>query len=171
MTRRFSSKPNNFGFRAQAIVEFAIVLPILLVVLIGILEVGRLILIYSAVTNASREAVRYASAVGLDDNGLTKYNYCEGIKGVAMRSTFLVPSSDFSVEIHYDHGPGQSPFAECDLWNVSQVDPDVHVSTGDRVVVTVTARYRPMVSIVPFPERDFTSESYRTILGILKLGN
>jgi hypothetical protein len=33
------------GFKAQAIVEFAIVLPILLVVLIGILEVGRYILI------------------------------------------------------------------------------------------------------------------------------
>jgi hypothetical protein len=41
------------GLKAQAIVEFAIVQPILMVVLVGILEVGRNIFIYSAATNAT----------------------------------------------------------------------------------------------------------------------
>ncbi len=40
---------------AQAIVEFAIALPILMFMLVGILEVGRLIYAYAAVINASRE--------------------------------------------------------------------------------------------------------------------
>ena len=55
---RFSRKQNLFGFRAQAMVEFAIAAPILFALIIGIFEVGRMIFIYSAVTNASREAVR-----------------------------------------------------------------------------------------------------------------
>ena len=40
---------NYLGYRAQAIVEFAIALPILLVLLVGILEVGRMLFIYSSV--------------------------------------------------------------------------------------------------------------------------
>ena len=35
------------GYRAQAIVEFAIALPILMALLVGILEVGRMLFIYS----------------------------------------------------------------------------------------------------------------------------
>ena len=74
------------GTRAQAMVEFALVLMILMVVLVGILEVGRLLFIYAAVNNASREATRYASAIGLDDSGNAKYQYCDGIRNMAQRS-------------------------------------------------------------------------------------
>jgi len=169
MVRKYSVKQKTFGFRAQAIVEFAIVLPILLVILVGLFEVGRLIFIYSAATNASREAARYASAVGLDDNGLTRFNYCEGIKNVALSSAFLVPASDLTIEIEYDHGPGESPFAECNLWNSSQVDGDIEVSTGDRVLVTVTVQYRPMLKLVPITPRVFEFSSARTIFGIVNL--
>ena len=61
---------------AQAIVEFALVLPILMVMLVGIFEVGRLLFIYTAVTNASREAARFGSALGYDDDGYHKYKDC-----------------------------------------------------------------------------------------------
>ena len=64
------------GSRAQAMVEFAIVAPILFLMLLGIIEVGRMIFLYSAVTNASREAVRFGSAVGYDDDGELKYKHC-----------------------------------------------------------------------------------------------
>ena len=50
--------------RAQGIVEFALVLPLLLVLMLGIIEVGRLLFIYSSVNSASREAARYGSAAG-----------------------------------------------------------------------------------------------------------
>jgi len=72
LMKRSFRKQNSFGYHGQAIVEFAIALPILLALLVGILEVGRMLFIYAAVTNASREAVRYASAVGLDDSGSYK---------------------------------------------------------------------------------------------------
>lgn len=170
-----SGKRNRSGFRGQAIIEFAIALPILLVILVGIFEVGRMVFIYAAVTNASRNAVRYASAVGNADNGLTKYNYCYGIYETAQKSAFLItiptpPTNDF--KIYYDNGNG-TPLAdpECSVWNSAQVDTGVKVNSGDRVEVIVTVRYEPMVKLIPITPRDITSSSRRTILGIYKLGS
>jgi hypothetical protein len=117
------------GYRAQAIVEFAIVLPILMALLVGILEVGRMIFIYSAVTNASREASRYASAIGQDNSGNYVYKYCEGIREKANKSAFLISLS--SITIAYDTGPGGTSIGTCDA--VSGEDPDISVDTGDRV--------------------------------------
>src|SRR4030095_776329 len=56
--KRFFNANKLLQERAQAIVEFAIALPILMALLVGILEVGRMVFIYSAVNNASREAAR-----------------------------------------------------------------------------------------------------------------
>ena len=90
--------------RAQAIVEFALVLPILMMMLVGIMEVGRLIYTYAAVNNASREAARYGSAIGFDDTGThLKYQYCDGIKDRARRSAYFTP---LTIHIYYDEGPG-----------------------------------------------------------------
>src|SRR5215210_6677124 len=97
-------KVHRTGNPGQAIVEFAIVLPILLVMLFGILEVGRMIFIYSAVTNASREASRYGSAVGLGDDGYHKYRYCAGIKEIVEQSAFLIDPADLDIDIRYDKG-------------------------------------------------------------------
>jgi len=150
--------------RAQAIVEFAIVLPILLMILVGILEVGRLIFIYAAVNNASREAVRYASAVGLNDSGTSaKFNDCTGIKGMATRSAFFVP---LTITISHDIGPSTTSTNYC---GGSMTADNISISSGDRVNVSVVAHYSPMVNLVPISERDFTSISSRTILGILQL--
>jgi len=170
MFRKKPSKKSKFGFRAQAIVEFAIALPIMLAIIIGIFEVGRLMFIYAAVTNASRNASRFASAVGYSDGGYTKYNYCWGIRDVAERSTYLVPIT--AIEIYYDDGLG-NPLSdpECNVWNVSQVDTGVKVSSGDRVTVIVTAQYRPMLNLIPISQRTITSQNSRTILGVINLDN
>jgi Flp pilus assembly protein TadG len=152
--------------RAQAVVEFAIVLPILMMLLVGILEVGRMIFIYSAVTNASREAARYASATGLADDGVhKKFQYCDGIKERALRSAYFVP---LAITISYDHGPGTGSFDTCS----GSADVGVFVNTGttqDRVVVSVTATYEPMITLIPIEPRTIHSSTARTILGIVEL--
>ena len=66
-------------------VEFALVLPILLVTMFGIMEFGRLLFIYVTTASASREAARYAAAVGISDNGVEFYNDCAGIRAAAQR--------------------------------------------------------------------------------------
>jgi hypothetical protein len=54
--------------RAQGMVEFALALPVFLLLMFGIIEFARLLVTYSAVYTASREAVRYAVATGLKSN-------------------------------------------------------------------------------------------------------
>ena len=155
--------------RAQAIVEFAIVLPILLMILFGLLEVGRMIFQYAAVTNASREAARYASAVGLaDGTSYKKYQYCDGIKAVAKQAAFVMSLSNSDIAISYDHGTSGTTFDTCD----GPVDTGVSINSGtnfDRATVTITTTYRPMVNLIPIPARPVTSASSRTILGVLEL--
>jgi hypothetical protein len=51
-------------------VELAIVLPILLLLLLGIVELGRAVMIYQVTTNATREAVRLAIVPGATDSAV-----------------------------------------------------------------------------------------------------
>jgi len=46
------------GSRGNNLVEFALVLPVLLMLLMGILDLGRAFYVYSAISNAAREGAR-----------------------------------------------------------------------------------------------------------------
>ena len=52
---------------AQGLVEFSLIIPILMLLIVGAIEFGRLMFIISAVTTASREAARYGFSSG--ENG------------------------------------------------------------------------------------------------------
>jgi len=160
--------------RAQAMAEFALVLPILLLVIIGLLEVGRAIFIYSFVNNASRDAVRYASAFGVDENDDLHFQDCAGIRDVARRTAFLLQFEDEDIVIEYDAGPDPdtgvvaAPFDVCDAED--GVDEAVVLACGDRVVVTVTAGFNPIVPLlVPLDAQTFVNSSARTYFGVIEL--
>lgn len=57
--------------RGQGLVEFALVIPIFIFVLLGMIDVGRAVWANNAVANAAREAARYATV-----HGGTKSNTC-----------------------------------------------------------------------------------------------
>lgn len=126
---------------------------------------------YASVVNSSRDAVRYASAYGRSDEGYLKYSYCSGIVNVAQKSGFFLKNP--VVTITYDSGPSTTSLGTCNLFANPWEDPDIVnlVDTEDRVTVTVSANYGPMVSLLPIPARTFTASSSRTILGILELDN
>jgi Flp pilus assembly protein TadG len=153
------------GARAQAMVEFAMVVSIFALMLFGIFEVGRMIYVYSAVNNASREAVRYGSAVGLDNYGKIKYQHCAGIREMARRSAYFLNLTDANIEIKYDHGPGTTSFRTC----TGSVDSGVVVTSGDRVLVTVRGQYKPYTRLVPWGTRTFVSFGARTILSYVDM--
>lgn len=48
------------GERGQSLVEFALVIPIFLLVLVGLFDMGRAVFYYNTISNAAREAVRLA---------------------------------------------------------------------------------------------------------------
>ncbi len=158
--------PQPRGSKAQGMVEFALVLPILLLLVMGIIEFGRLLFIFSAVNTASAEAVRYGSAVD-DTGGTARFIDCTGIEEAAFRIGSLVNLS--SVTISYDEGPGGATIsATC-----PPPDPDDIVGGRDRIYVQVQAPYSPIVPFVAlFDNLNFTitADSYRTIVKDIELG-
>lgn len=57
--------------RGQELVEFAIVLPLLLIIVIGVMDLGRAFHASITVANASRAGARYAVSFGYTNNGAT----------------------------------------------------------------------------------------------------
>jgi hypothetical protein len=57
MLRRFTKRDRT---RGQSLVEFALVLPILLILLLGILDFGRAIYAFNSVSNGARSGARVA---------------------------------------------------------------------------------------------------------------
>ena len=159
--------------RGQSMAEFALALPILLLVVYGLLEVGRAVFMYAAVVNASREAVRYATAYGVNDSNVLHVQNCAGIRETAKRVAFLLALNDDDIVITYDTGPDPvtgvtpAPFAECA--SSETVDNSIELSCGDRVEVTVSYDYQPIVPIVPMTAQTFESSSARTFLGVIEL--
>ena len=88
---------------AQSTVEIALILPILLLVVLGIMEMGRMLFFYSSVVSASREGARYGAAVG-DINGVPFYEDCDGIRAAALKAGAFAGLDDGDIEIFYDNG-------------------------------------------------------------------
>ena len=58
LTRRRVTSKRRGRARGQTLAEFALVLPVLIVMLMGIFDLGRAIFAYNAITNAAREGAR-----------------------------------------------------------------------------------------------------------------
>ena len=69
MGNRIRRKGSRSGEKGQALVEFAIIIPILLAVLLGIVEFARAWQIQQVVTNAAREGARVGV---INTNGLAE---------------------------------------------------------------------------------------------------
>jgi len=167
-------KPNLKKSRAQAMVEFAIALPVLLLLLYGIIEAGRLLFIYSTVVTASRQAVRYGSATGVGNeigiNGAPRpneprYQDCDGIRNAAQAVGYLGAFN--TITIKHDNGPSDpspqqfciNPADETDSTNWTP-----NANNTSRISVTVEKQYTPIVKLVPFAARTIKATSARTIL-------
>lgn len=128
---------NNRGRNqaGQGLVEFALVIPIMLLLVWGIIEFGRMFLIYTEVSNAAREAVRYGITLGVFDE--PRYLDCEGITNAGKKSTALTPLGENNFEIYYDHGDGAA-YAYCE-------DQPAYILAGDRLVISVSYDVRPLI--------------------------
>lgn len=133
-------------------------LPVLLLCILGVFEFGRLLVMYSMVSNAARDAARYGSVTGIQ-SGIPQYSDCEGIRNLVKRGTsslFHLPDSDIS--IGYDHGD-LPVYAEC----VKGVEPNPPLSIGDRIVVSITTTYTTITPI-NLPSLPVSFSSARPLL-------
>jgi uncharacterized protein (UPF0333 family) len=83
--------------RGQALVEFALVIVVVILVMVGILDFGRVVFASNNMSHAAREATRQASVSPLD---------CESIYFVVQYQTQA--SSDVTVTVEYRRQPSSS---------------------------------------------------------------
>lgn len=158
--------------QAQAMVEFMLTLPILILLLYGIIEFSRLIFIFASVSNASRQAARYGAGSGEYD-GVNYYQDCEGIRDVANRSAVITEFEE--INITYDRGitpeGEQIPILDIDP------DPDVdscpiednQLHNGDRIIVQVEADYEPIINLLPVEPFRIVSVNARTFISTVPI--
>ncbi len=132
--------------QGQALVEFALILPLLLLLLAGIIDFSYILTVYVSLANAAREGVRY---------GIVSPSDYQGINDEVRNAIALVPPEDVAINVMYDNGPGSGRF----------VDPAQAV-VGSRVVVQVDYDVSPLTGLIQvvIPEPiNFSVESNRTI--------
>jgi len=124
LTRRFERLRSRLSLsverrsQGQGLTEFALILPLLLLLMLGIIEFGYVFTVYSGLFNAAREGTRY---------GVVRPRDASGIVHTAKEKIFLVNPDEVDITVAYDSGPGTLVFTDT-----------AQVQIGDRVAVTLT---------------------------------
>lgn len=135
------------GDHGATLVEFAIIAPLLFLLLFGVIEFGRVIATYTGVMTAAREGARYGSTVGDSPTtpGLPRYLDCQGIRSAAMARAVLVPLQDSDITVTYDTGPSGSQVADC---QGGTPPTDALVQAGTRIRVTVNTTFDSPIPVI-----------------------
>ena len=145
------------GSKGQAMAEFALTIPVFLLLVFGIIELSRFFLVYSSVFTAVREATRYGSSVG--DAAIPNYQNCEMIAETAVRMGNFGGVQPNDVIVYFESEPG-TWVADCD----PDDDPEDRYQPvlGDRVVVEIDTNYDSLLGVVP--DLTVSAENGRTIM-------
>ena len=108
-----SEDTGNTGKKGQAMVEFAIAIPIVMILVLAIFDFGRLIFVYTSISAASREAARYGAGVGSTISGTLLYNDCDQIKAAAIRIGRFAGVKASDIHIFHDTGPDTTKVEYC----------------------------------------------------------
>ncbi|MFN2484626.1 MAG: TadE family protein [Candidatus Limnocylindria bacterium] len=129
MARRHATRDAS---RGQALAEFALVLPIFVLLLFGLLDVGRVVYINNAAAQAAREGARWGSVQGrsVDATGRA------GIRDYTLRTMNAVPNPSVTVSCERSG----AAISRC--------------RTNDILIVTVQS---PVSIVTPLVERVFGS--------------
>lgn len=127
---RHGSRRRGDGARGQALVETALVLPLFLLIVVALFDLGRATFAYNTLTNAAREGARMAI---VNQDKPTIINWAKG-------QTQIVELNDPSVEIDFYQvaSDGTPDLAnECDL-----------VAVGCLAVLSFEATYTPITPLI-----------------------
>ena len=124
------------GRRGQAAVEFALVLPILLIMLVGIVEFGRAWNLHQVITDAARESARKAA---IADASVTQAQI-EAVANSAMTAAGVDPAQATITLTDWD-APGGDPLTvQIELpYTFTFFGPLVKWTTGKSNIVLSTS--------------------------------
>jgi len=184
LNNRIRYKPKQ---RGQSLVEFALISLLLFTLILGILEMGRVIFIYAQIVQAAQEGARYgatrpreitsASGGGGYPTASVNAAPCSIIDSARAKVVFLAPT-DVGITVGYDNGSSggaggsevypfcNNPAATCSPggWRSDPIDFD---PLQNRVVVTATYQFHFVTGLIDrFAPNGLTLQmvSARTIL-------
>lgn len=114
--------------RGQALVEFAMVAVFLVFTLLGVLEMCRVVLVYTSVANAAKTGVRYAIVHGAN-SPVTTTQVQDVVKNFMKAAPLNLSNPGLSIPVSYPDSGCKSP--------------------GCRVEVSVVYPYDPLVGYFP----------------------
>lgn len=103
--------------------EFALILPVLLLMLLAILDFGRAIYAYSVISNCAREGARYGSVTPLDTTG---------IEDVTRNAAVLWDRDELTVLVEH---PTEDTVRVAVSFNFRLITPLVAEATGRNPIV------------------------------------
>jgi hypothetical protein len=185
LNKWITNKPKRSG---QSLVEFALVSLLLFTLILGILEMGRVMFIYAQVVQAAQEGARYGavrpreitstSGGGGYPTASVNVAPCSIIDKARSKVVFLAPT-DVAITVGYDNGSSgtgtggsevypfcNNPAATCGSsgWRPDPIDFE---PLQNRVVVTATYQFHFVTGIIDrFAPNGLTLQmvSARTIL-------
>jgi Flp pilus assembly protein TadG len=142
---RTSSRTPCRCSRGQALVEFAFVAPIFLLLLFAIIDFGRYVYYVQILNNAAREGTRYAIVHGSNSFTPTGPGADDPTVEAVVR--------DYAVGVI-----GGTAVLDIDsTWGTPPNPPSNN--RGSRVTVTVSYAFDPLIPIVPIPPITINGES------------
>lgn len=153
--------------RGQGLTEFALVMPILLLITFGIVDFGRALFAYAQSSNALRIALRQAEVLGYVSNPEV-YADCATMRDL-IRNVIFVGSPNITIQYEKADTDTVNPpvVIPCPGDNV---DPSL-LDTGDMLQIEVVNRVRfitPFLSNL-FPELTFRFWGQRTVVAYIPL--
>jgi Flp pilus assembly protein TadG len=147
------------GKKGQTVVEFALTVPIVLILVLTVIEGGWLLFTYTSLTSAGREAARYGAGVGDNSSGTILYNDCDGIKSAALRIGQFAGIKASDIHIYHDTGPNTTKTEYCTVAN-----PTANFAQDDRILVEINVIYTPISPLVHLPSFPLHSQNAHTVL-------
>ncbi len=87
-----SRRANNRSSPGQSLVEFALTLPLLILILIGTLDLGRMLIAYVTIQNAAREGARYGVENPNDTAGIMQHAEAESANSGITITDSMIPT-------------------------------------------------------------------------------
>jgi Flp pilus assembly protein TadG len=151
--------------RGQALVEMALITPLLVFILLGIVDIGRAYYQYTVMTDAVREGARFVAAQWSNSAGggaatnsnaaSAAFNTVQGrIQYVGNTAGITFPNDAAHIAITYYDGTSAA-LTQCAHWNVATNGivqdnsyPVTQPRTGDIVKVHLAYAFKPIVPIL-----------------------
>lgn len=142
-TKQINSEKDQSSQKGQSLVEMAVMMVVLLLILGGVLDLGRLYFTYLALQNASGEGAAYGAIYPqwIDSGDNSDPNNIEYRVRTESTGT-LIDWSDTAVTVDVPSLAGGAPITVSVSYTYTVITPMIQVITGETIKLTATDTQR-----------------------------